>query len=145
MPLTDSTLLSLPPLNSGCCVYSGVQYIKFGILKDRDLTLNIRSGKLRLTGTEVASIFLVGGFAASDWLFKQLRDISGDGINVSRPDSHVNKAIADGVISFYLNNFVSARIARFDRGTPMSMIDRPDPGHQSKSGRLHWTIWQDLD
>ncbi|PPQ74250.1 hypothetical protein CVT24_001151 [Panaeolus cyanescens] len=136
------------------------QYIKFGTLKDRDLTLNIRSGQLRLTGTEVAaffepsvnciiksieeqrrlsssqiaSIFLVGGFAASDWLFKQLRDrFSGDGINVSRPDSHVNKAVADGAISFYLDHFVSARIAKFDYGTPMSMIYRPDdPEHQSR-------------
>ena len=36
------------------------------------------------------SVFLVGGFAASDWLYQNLKAaFASQGLNVSRPDSHV--------------------------------------------------------
>jgi hypothetical protein len=36
------------------------------------------------------SVFFVGGFAASDWLFSKVKDkLEELGIDVSRPDSHV--------------------------------------------------------
>ncbi|KAF9047817.1 hypothetical protein BJ165DRAFT_1527080 [Panaeolus papilionaceus] len=120
------------------------QFIKFGSPSDRDDALNIRRGQLKLPGTRVAeffepsitcisdaidqqldsaecdisSIFLVGGFSANSWLFKCLRDrYSKRNIDVCRPDpNRVNKAVADGSISFYLDHYVSARMAKFDYG-----------------------------
>ena len=36
------------------------------------------------------SVFLVGGFAASDWLFAELKEACNQmGLSVLRPDSHV--------------------------------------------------------
>jgi len=36
------------------------------------------------------SVFIVGGFAASDWLFSKVKEkLEELGIDVSRPDSHV--------------------------------------------------------
>ncbi|PBK65399.1 hypothetical protein ARMSODRAFT_1022208 [Armillaria solidipes] len=48
----------------------------------------------------VSTVFLVGGFAASYWLFLKLQEhMTPLGISFSRPDSHVNKAVADGAVS----------------------------------------------
>ena len=45
------------------------------------------------------SVFLVGGFAASDWLFSRLQAyLEKEGIKLSRPDSHVY------VIQVFYNN-----------------------------------------
>ncbi|KAF8132032.1 hypothetical protein EV363DRAFT_1329667 [Boletus edulis] len=106
-------------------------YIRFGTMKDRDLAFNIKSGQLKLPGTDVAtlfepsiaaiidavenqrrlatkpinSIFLVGGFAASDWLFSKLQEhVRPLNLDFYRPDSHTNKAVADGALAFYLNH-----------------------------------------
>ncbi|KAJ7063914.1 hypothetical protein C8F01DRAFT_1129822 [Mycena amicta] len=114
-------------------------YIKFGRPRDRDDEFNIINGQMKLPGTIVGSFFkpsidaivnsvwrmlqaspvaissvlLVGGFAASEWLTSELkRRLGGIGLDVSRPDSHVNKAVSDGAVSFYLNRYVSARISK---------------------------------
>ena len=40
--------------------------------------------------TTFQSVFLVGGFAASDWLFSRLQAyLEKEGIKFSRPDNHV--------------------------------------------------------
>ncbi|KAF8901895.1 hypothetical protein CPB84DRAFT_1846607 [Gymnopilus junonius] len=137
------------------------QYIKFGTLKDRDPKLNIRSGQLKLNGTDVASffepsvqcvvksieeqseasrtpiasIFLVGGFAASEWLYTKLKDtFSPRGLNVSRPDSHTNKAVAEGAVSFYIDHFVGARVSKLSYGVPVSIPFQPsNPEHLVRS------------
>ncbi|KAF8132021.1 hypothetical protein EV363DRAFT_1583618 [Boletus edulis] len=119
-------------------------YIRFGTVKDRDLAFNIKSGQLKLPGTDVVtlfepsaaaiidavenqrrlatkpinSIFLVGGFAASDWLFSKLQGhIRPLNLDFCRPDSHTNKAVADGALAFYLDHRVSARVSKFTYGT----------------------------
>ncbi|KAF9465200.1 hypothetical protein BDZ94DRAFT_415553 [Collybia nuda] len=128
------------------------QFIKFGSVRDRDPKLNIRGGQLRLLGTDVAgffepsidcivraiqeqraasrhtipSIFLVGGFAASDYLFTKLKaSVEPLGVKTCRPDSHVNKAVADGAVSFYLDHFVAVRVSRFTYGTTCSTTYNP--------------------
>ncbi|KAH0588423.1 hypothetical protein H2248_004272 [Termitomyces sp. 'cryptogamus'] len=136
------------------------QFIKFGTSRDKDLSLGIRSGQLKLKGTDIATfflpsircildcilnqressskpinhIFLVGGFAASDWLFCQLKDsLEPMGITFSRPDNHVNKAVADGGVSFYIDHFVSARIAKYTYGIQICHRYKPsDPEHESR-------------
>ncbi|KAF4620562.1 hypothetical protein D9613_001104 [Agrocybe pediades] len=137
------------------------QYIKFGTLKDRDPKLNIRSGQLKLLGTDVASffepsvkciiesieqqcaasktpiasVFLVGGFAASEWLFKQIKEaFSEKGLDVSRPDSHVNKAVADGAVSFYIDHFVAARVSKVAYGIDIHTNYQPtSPEHRLRA------------
>ncbi|OCH89886.1 hypothetical protein OBBRIDRAFT_755931 [Obba rivulosa] len=119
-------------------------YIRFGSLRDRDAAYGIRNGQISLSGTDVASLFepsvagikeairrqcqstqtpiskglLVGGFAASPWLFKKLQVFATEvGLDLSRPDTHTNKAVAEGAVAFYIDHFVSARMARFTYGT----------------------------
>ncbi|KAK7472143.1 hypothetical protein VKT23_000265 [Stygiomarasmius scandens] len=121
-------------------------FIKFGGVRDRDLDVGIRSGQLKLPGTEVAkffepsvnsiieginayrteltdstkridTVFLIGGFATNDYLFEKLEEfLQPKGITVCRPQSYLNKAVADGAASFHVDHFVGSRIARWDYG-----------------------------
>ncbi|KAF8802605.1 hypothetical protein BYT27DRAFT_7260908 [Phlegmacium glaucopus] len=121
------------------------QFVRFGTTRDTDANLKIRSGQLRLLGSDVASffdpsfqcivkaineqkaasatnckissIFLVGGFAANNWLFAKLKStFSAKGIDVSRPDRHINKTVPDGAIAFYIGHCVTARVSKFTYG-----------------------------
>ncbi|KAF5374600.1 hypothetical protein D9615_008990 [Tricholomella constricta] len=143
------------------------QYIRFGSARDKDIALGIRSGQLRLKGTDVStffepsvrciidcileqrksasktisSVFLVGGFAASDWLFTQLQiSLEPLGINFCRPDSHVNKAVADGGISFYIDHFVTARVAKYAYGIH---VCTPYVSSNIEHLRRSSSIWRD--
>jgi hypothetical protein len=80
------------------------------------------------------AVMLVGGFAASDWLFSSLQShLEGIGLRFSRPDGHLcvvliafrsaimtfglrGKAVAEGAVSFQLDHFVSVRVARTTYG-----------------------------
>ncbi|KAJ7053499.1 hypothetical protein C8F01DRAFT_1166596 [Mycena amicta] len=138
-------------------------YIKFGRPRDRDDDFNIINGQMKLPGAVVGSFFkssidaivnsvwrmlqaspvaissvlLVGGFAASEWLTSELkRRLGGMGLDVSRPDSHVNKAVSDGAVSFYLNRYVSARISKEHYGIESAILyqfDNADHRARSKS------------
>ncbi|KAF7362769.1 hypothetical protein MVEN_00626600 [Mycena venus] len=117
------------------------QYIKFGRPGDNSEGLNITNGQLKLEGeivatffkpsldailyavenlsalSPVSSVLLVGGFGASDWLYSELKShLIFQRLDVSRPDSHVNKAVADGAVSFYLDHFVSVRVSKHTSG-----------------------------
>ncbi|KAH7929514.1 hypothetical protein BV22DRAFT_1080689 [Leucogyrophana mollusca] len=147
-------------------------YIKFGTVRDKDPKCDIRSGQLKLQGQEVATlfepsvqgileaieqqrkvaqipisfVFLVGGFAASDWLFASLQaHLQPLGINFCRPDSHVNKAVADGAVSFHVDHLVHKRVARYTYGLSCNVAyDTTNPEHLARrktayhrpSGRL---------
>ncbi|KAF8907421.1 hypothetical protein CPB85DRAFT_840353 [Mucidula mucida] len=141
-------------------------YIRFGSARDKDLAVDIRNGQLKLDGETVSDFFkpsiqaiikaiktqkgcsnvdittvlLVGGFAASDWLFGQLRDaLSPSRMTVCRPDGHVNKAVADGAVSFYLDHFVSARVAHLTYGVQMGIaFDCDDPEHLHRSHQTYY-------
>ncbi|KAK0209594.1 hypothetical protein IW262DRAFT_1486534 [Armillaria fumosa] len=133
-------------------------YIKFGTMRDTDTRLDIRSGQMKLAGSDVASffepsaslilqqvdyqrlkarrsvssIFLVGGFAESTWLFSKMREyVELSGVSLSRPaNSPLNKAVADGTISFYIHNIVSARAAKYTYGLKINTIfNSLDPEH----------------
>ncbi|KAL1756831.1 hypothetical protein FB107DRAFT_289735 [Schizophyllum commune] len=115
-------------------------FIKFGTSRDNDPDFEIKSGKLTIRGEDVASffdppiiaiaqgvlaqrgyakhtiktVFLVGGFAASPYLYSQLCETLGPlGIEVCRPESAMNKAVADGGVLHALDHRVTARMARF--------------------------------
>ncbi|KAK0476522.1 hypothetical protein EDD18DRAFT_1215707 [Armillaria luteobubalina] len=110
-------------------------YIKFGTMRDTDPRLDIRSGQLKLSG----SIFLVGGFAANTWLFLKMRQqVEPSGLSFSRPDSHVNKAVADGAVSFYIYNIVSARVSSIIMARECTPALNPsDPEHARRKSQIY--------
>ncbi|KAG6334774.1 hypothetical protein ID866_4307, partial [Astraeus odoratus] len=125
------------------------QYIKFGTVRDRDLEYDIRSGQLKLAGNDVAKFFepsveaiteafeqqqkastmpikhafLVGGYAASDFLYSSLQQhpVFSD-VTLCRPGNYVNKAVADGAVSFYIDHLVSTRVATVTYGVPCNIV-----------------------
>ncbi|KAI0926081.1 hypothetical protein AcV5_008643 [Taiwanofungus camphoratus] len=141
-----------------------LQFVPFGSPLDKDFTVGIRGGQLKLTGAEVAALFepsieasvasikaqidasggtvksvwLVGGFAASPWLFSQLQErLSPFSVTVSRPDSQTSKAVADGAIGFYCDHHVSARMSKFMYGVEyLREFDSQDAEHVSRKHRL---------
>ncbi|KAF9524963.1 hypothetical protein CPB83DRAFT_944651 [Crepidotus variabilis] len=136
------------------------QYVKFGSTRDNDEKFNIRFGQLKLQGSDVAMFFepsincvvkavldqrknahksishvvLVGGFAASDWLYTNIQSqLTPKGLNVIRPDNHVNKAVSDGAISFYLDHFVRTRVSKVTYGNFCHIPFEPTaPDHQQR-------------
>ncbi|KAF6748630.1 hypothetical protein DFP72DRAFT_1174069 [Ephemerocybe angulata] len=119
------------------------QHIQFASHRERDPALGIRSGRLTIPGADIAgffapsidcivdciqrqrvaahipikNVFLVGGFSASQWLVEKVRErIQPLGITVSRPDTHVNKAVSNGAVSFYLDSLVTSRVSRATYG-----------------------------
>ncbi|KAF9068279.1 hypothetical protein BDP27DRAFT_1224514 [Rhodocollybia butyracea] len=140
-------------------------FIRFGRRSDTDLALDIRSGQMKIQGSDVArffepsvkaaldaikkqrsnarktitSVFLVGGFAASSWLLHQLKDkLQPLGLSVYRPDTHVNKAVSDGAVSFYIDHFVTTRVSRWSYGTDcFSAYDPNDPEHRRRGYSVH--------
>ncbi|KAL0572206.1 hypothetical protein V5O48_009761 [Marasmius crinis-equi] len=140
------------------------QFIVFGSPLDKDLSVGIRSGQLRLSGEEVAelfepsisaavsairaqldasrglikAIFLVGGYAASAWLFTQLQErLKPFNVTVSRPDSQTSKAVADGAIGFFCDHHVSARMSKFMYGVEyLREFKADDPDHVMRKDRL---------
>ncbi|KAK0184554.1 hypothetical protein F5146DRAFT_1145410 [Armillaria mellea] len=139
-------------------------FVKFGSLRDRDATCDIRGGQLKLKGTDVATffepsitsitkaidaqsaaskrptsaVFLVGGFAASDWLFLKIQEHTNLlGLTIARPDSHVNKAVADGAVSFYLDHAVTARVSPYNYGVPVcTAFDGLDTEHIRRRAQM---------
>ncbi|KAG8213323.1 hypothetical protein J3R82DRAFT_11804 [Butyriboletus roseoflavus] len=141
-----------------------IQWVPFGSPLDKDLSVGIRGGSLKLTGVEVAELFepsiqaavasikaqvvasqgmiksvwLVGGFAASPWLFSQLQErLAPMKITVSRPDNQTSKAVADGALGFYCDHHVSARVSKFMYGVEyLREFDPNDPEHVGRKERL---------
>ncbi|KAI0750422.1 hypothetical protein C8Q74DRAFT_368077 [Fomes fomentarius] len=141
-------------------------YIKFGSMGCNDPKAKIRRGQLLLSGAEMESFFkpslegivaaverqrrsalrpvttafFVGGFAASPWLHAGLqKSMSAEGVTLSRPDTHTNKAVSVGAVLFYLDNFVSARVMRTTYGTASTIdFDPNDPEHHARRAtKLH--------
>jgi len=90
------------------------------------------------SGGAVKSVWLVGGFAASPWLFSQLQErLAAFEVTVSRPDSQTSKAVADGAIGFYCDHHVSARMSKFMYGVEyLREFDAKDEEHVARKHRL---------
>ncbi|KZV77329.1 hypothetical protein PENSPDRAFT_747068 [Peniophora sp. CONT] len=140
--------------------------VKFSnMISDRDPEVGIRNGSLKLTRNELCSLFdpaidaiidavqhqrssavadgdvktffLVGGFAASEYLFEQLRSrLEGDNLALYRPDTHTNKAVAEGAVSFHIDHYVSARVARWTYGAQTFVVFQSHmPNHARRAYR----------
>ncbi|TRM65694.1 hypothetical protein BD626DRAFT_566363 [Schizophyllum amplum] len=120
--------------------------VKFGNFKDTDPDLNVRNGQLKIPGNiavgffqpsidavykavleqmalvqgrgkRVTSVYIVGGFGASPLLFGDLKaSLDRLDIAVCRPDTHVNKAVADGGVLHLLKGRVTTRMSRYTYG-----------------------------
>ncbi|KAG8893586.1 hypothetical protein FRB99_001857, partial [Tulasnella sp. 403] len=138
-------------------------FIKLGTKRQNEPSLNIRGGQLKLTGDTIATtfkhscdgtvnaissqltgsteatVFLVGGFAASPWLYKESKRRLGGvfrraNINLKRADSHTAKAVAHGAVAWYLDRLVTARVAKHTYGTDyLAVFNRSDEEHRSRS------------
>ncbi|PPQ68957.1 LOW QUALITY PROTEIN: hypothetical protein CVT26_001828 [Gymnopilus dilepis] len=163
------------------------QYIKFGSTRDNDPHCNIRFGQLKLSGSDVAEFFkpaiaciveaalsqrtasphrishvvLVGGFAASDWLFHGVqKSLSSHALTIVRPENHVatfgvllqgfsmltadlfrNKAVSDGAISFYLDHFVRTRNTQVTEQTEFRYPLSEEADSKSKFRDVMAQIW----
>ncbi|THH08787.1 hypothetical protein EW145_g2476 [Phellinidium pouzarii] len=119
--------------------------IPFGSILDKDLENGIRSGKLKLSGDEVATFFkpsiaaslaaivnfanessnvyLVGGFSASPYLKAQLKErLLAFNINVACPDGQT--------------------VAKFSYGMALVVIyDAADPEHLARIKSIHSSLW----
>ncbi|KAF8652563.1 hypothetical protein AX16_004346 [Volvariella volvacea WC 439] len=141
-------------------------FIKFGTMRDRDPEYNIRSGQLKLEGEDVArffepsitciarvigeakyhkqikAAFLVGGFAANDWLFNSLKaKFEQFNVSIFRPEQYSSKAVSSGAISFYIDHYVDSRVSRFCYGTVHDVGYNPhDPEHQQRKEDVYVDI-----
>ncbi|TEB37919.1 hypothetical protein FA13DRAFT_1785787 [Coprinellus micaceus] len=133
------------------------QFIKFGSTRDNEPDTNIRYGQLKISGFFEPSIscvvnavreqrtlahkpfthvVLVGGFASSDWLFEKVSErLNPEGFKVIRPENHLNKAVADGAMSFYIDHCVRTRVSRFTYGQFSNT--KFDPHNADHQRRIH--------
>lgn len=90
----------------------------------------------------ISHVVLVGGFAASDWLFNKVHEVLTPlGLNVLRPESHVNKAVSDGAISFYLDHFVRTRVSKLTYGDFCHIPYNPlDSLHRARASKTFTSI-----
>ncbi|KAF8335659.1 hypothetical protein F5887DRAFT_1161506 [Amanita rubescens] len=80
----------------------------------------IEEQRSQMTVPVKAAVFLVGAFAALDYLFAKIQE---QDLQVSRPDGHLNKAVADGAVSFYIDHCVEY----------LTSFDENDPEHIAQS------------
>ncbi|KAH6897924.1 hypothetical protein BKA70DRAFT_745447 [Coprinopsis sp. MPI-PUGE-AT-0042] len=142
------------------------QFIKFGSTRDNDPETGIRYGQLKLSGEDVAMFFapsiqcivdavkeqsrvahkpfthvvLVGGFASSDWLYERVSAaLSPQGFVVIRPENHLNKAVADGAMSFYIDHCVRTRVSKVTYGQFSNTRFNPNDPEHLKRGKDMYT------
>lgn len=94
--------------------------------------------QIRASQGIIKSVFLVGGYAASAYLFAQLQSrLAKYKVTVSRPDAQTSKAVADGGIGFYCDHHVSARMSKFMYGVEYLREFNPaNPDHLKRKDRL---------
>jgi len=146
-------------------------FIRFG-RREEDIPHDVRAGSIKLNSAEITNffepaiqniikaieeqsrkstklikaIFLVGGFATSDYLCSKLEDhFKTKNIDILRPDAYLNKAVAEGAVIFRLDHSVSSRVARYTYGTTCSVpfnssladhLARVDTSHEDLSGDI---------
>ncbi|KZT00295.1 uncharacterized protein LAESUDRAFT_764717 [Laetiporus sulphureus 93-53] len=100
--------------------------------------VNAVEGQRRSVNGGLNMVFLVGGFAASPWLFSRLQSsLSYYGLTLARPDRHTSKAVAEGAVAFYLEHWVSVRVMKVTYGVECTVeYDETNPEHRIRRGRI---------
>ncbi|KAG8919318.1 hypothetical protein FRC02_001749 [Tulasnella sp. 418] len=119
--------------------------VTFGSYRENDPENDIEAGELIVQGAEMASffenscvqaaeavrrhassssktmVFMVGGFAASPWLFSEIkRRVDGVNMEILKAETMTAKAAANGAVNYYLDHRVSARVAKWTYGVYQS-------------------------
>jgi len=83
---------------------------------------------------QIKHAFLVGGYAASDFLYRSLQlHPAFSEVHLCRPSSHVNKAVADGAVSSYIAPLVFSRTSKYTYGVEcVRVYDRSLPDHRER-------------
>jgi len=103
-----------------------------------EILINIRD---QMTGIDMKTVLLVGGFGDSPFIRDELRaSLYPDHINVVSVNDVTSKAVSDGAVMFHATNLVVARAARFTYG--ISISEHFATGNPHHSGR---PIKHDLD
>ncbi|PFH47841.1 hypothetical protein AMATHDRAFT_151148 [Amanita thiersii Skay4041] len=130
-------------IRNGQLKLTGYAYIRSFIvasLFEPSIEAAVNAIKTQIDGTKgmIRSVFLVGGYAASPWLFAQLQSrLAPYKVSVNRPDSQTSKAVANGAIGFYCDHHVSARMSKFMYGVEfLRELDPDNPDHVARRGRL---------
>ncbi|KAG8952712.1 hypothetical protein FRC03_012021 [Tulasnella sp. 419] len=95
--------------------------------------------RAHVTPGDNTNVMLVGGFAASPWLYSEIqRRLRNLGIKFHRADGGTAKAAAHGAVSFYLDHLVSARVVRWTHGVSASVqFDPTDPKHFMRLNKVY--------
>ncbi|KAF8632108.1 hypothetical protein AX15_002039 [Amanita polypyramis BW_CC] len=135
-------------------------FIRFG-RNENDPQFDIRSGSIKIDGKQIAEffepavqsiiqiieaqsrssvapirvVFIVGGFATSDYLSSKLDEHFKIGnVKILRPDAYLSKAVAEGAISFHIKHLVTSRVSRYTYGTDYCPVFNPKhPDHVSRA------------
>jgi len=103
-------------------------------------TITSITTQIKEANVKVATIYLVGGFAASPYVRAQLNErLAKLKLTVSIPDGQTSKAVAEGAVSFYLDNFVTSRIAKCSYGTRYSFFYDPESRENLKRKKDVWS------
>ncbi|KAG8944822.1 hypothetical protein FRC03_001909 [Tulasnella sp. 419] len=136
--------------------------LMFGRDEDNDPNFGIKAGRIIVSGQRTASFYenaceaiatsvkrkvvrgskttvvLVGGFTGSTYMFKQVRRrLEEPNIQVLRPNEAGAKASATGMLCFYLDRSVKARMAMWTYGIScVHNFNSNDPKHDGRRVRL---------
>ncbi|KZT03737.1 uncharacterized protein LAESUDRAFT_814408 [Laetiporus sulphureus 93-53] len=142
-------------------------YIRFGGPRDTDEQRGVKRGTLTLSASDMTTLFrpsvsaiedamrrqssgasgrinmvlLVGGFAASPYLRTELQNYANSsGLSLFYPDSGQSqpvKAVAEGALSYHLDDVVSARVAKYAYGSSCSRPYIPSlPSHEARQDKV---------
>ncbi|EJC99687.1 uncharacterized protein FOMMEDRAFT_112752 [Fomitiporia mediterranea MF3/22] len=142
--------------------------MQIGPRRENDLERGIKKGALAIDKYELAKCFafsvdnllksiknqveacnirtivmwLVGGFSASPWLFRTVGEaLKEQGISISRPDTVLAKAVANGNVLYALENTVTKRVTRAVYGVSCNTPYNPfNPEHVRRSHLCFKTI-----
>ncbi|KAG6370170.1 hypothetical protein JVT61DRAFT_12317 [Boletus reticuloceps] len=83
---------------------------------------------------QIKHVFLVGGYAASDFLYRRLQlHPAFSEVQLCRPSSQVNKAVADGAVSSYVAPLVTSRASKYTYGVAcIREYDQSLPDHRER-------------
>jgi len=112
-------------IRSGSIKLDGTDIAQFFEPAIKDIIKTIEE-QTRKTATNIRAIFMVGGFSTSDYLFSKLQDhFRLKGIDILRPDAYLNKAVAEGAIMYKIDHFVSSRVSKYTYGIKFCNVFNP--------------------
>ncbi|KAH6910165.1 hypothetical protein BKA70DRAFT_1560797 [Coprinopsis sp. MPI-PUGE-AT-0042] len=123
------------------------QYIRFGLPKQNNASLGIKNGQLRIPGSTLATFFeppvscivqaVRDQVASSQHPISVNKALQPEGLEVSRPDSHVNKAVSDGAAAFAIDHYVGTRISRAFFGVrTITPYNAANPEHLRRQSKV---------